>query len=161
VNFNIDGHEVLFDDEDLILLFNFKWRVWKRGHTHYVESGSQVIGGYRTNGMHNLILGRREGFFVDHINGSGLDNRKRNLRFATESQNQFNQRNRANKKYKGTYFVKEKKLRPWNAKIQANKKTKNLGYFATEIEAAAAYNKAAEFLHGAFAKLNILNKENI
>ena len=160
MQFEIDGHQVSFDDEDVMLLFNFKWRVIKRNRSYYVESGSHEIGGYRVNAMHNLILPRRDGFVVDHIDGNGLNNRRSNLRYATLSENQFNQRVRPEKRFKGTYYYPREK-KPWSARIQANGKAKNLGRFHTEEEAAAAYNDAARKLHGQFAKLNDLSREAI
>jgi hypothetical protein len=40
------------------------------------------------------------------------------------------------------------------AKISAENKRLNLGYFSDEIQAAKAYDKAARKLHGPFASLN-------
>jgi hypothetical protein len=43
--------------------------------------------------------------------------------------------------YKGVYWWPRDNK--WNAKVTVNKKTKNLGYFVTAEEAAAAYDTAA------------------
>lgn len=154
MKFVIDGHEVLFDEEDLLKLFNFKWRVYKRGNTHYVESGSHQIDGRWVHGMHHIVMGRKDGFVVDHINGSGLDNRKANLRFATLSENQCNQRPREGRKYRGVYWHNGK----WRAVFQKNKKQIHVGYFDTQEEAALAYNKSVIEHHGEFATLNEVSR---
>jgi len=158
---DIDGHTVLFDDDDIMLLFNHKWRIrkWGASRTYYAESGSHISGGYRTNCMHHLILGRKEGYVIDHINGNGLDNRRANLRHATIAQNNYNAQAHSGKRFKGTYFYASEK-KPWNAQIQVNKKIHRLGRYDTEIEAARAYNEAAKKFHGQFAKLNNLNLED-
>jgi hypothetical protein len=53
-----------------------------------------------------------------------------------------------------------KLAKPWAAYINVNGRRKNLGYFATEEAAAAAYNTAAQELHGAFACLNRIEAES-
>jgi len=88
---------------------------------------------------------------VDHVNHDRLDNRRSNLRLATKSENQFNQRAiRGRVPFKGVReadggFV---------ATISANHQKHYLGYFRSAVEAAKAYDKAAVELHGEFAKIN-------
>lgn len=77
---------------------------------------------------------------VDHINGNRSDNRLRNLRLATRSENMQNQRNA-----RGTFFFK--RTGRWRAEIQVNKVRHYLGYFDTEKQARAAYLKAKRELH--------------
>lgn len=83
---------------------------------------------------------------VDHINGNPADNRIANLRDCTNQENNQNRRVvRGISKYMGVSF--HKRTSTWTAKIKQNGKTKNLGHFATEDEAAEAYQEAKRIYH--------------
>jgi len=109
----------------------------------------------KTVRLHQLLLQPPKGFFVDHKNGNGLDNRRSNLRLATNSQNGANRRKLSPKTsaYKGVHRRENGK---WRASIRVNKRLLHLGTFENEIDAAAAYNKAALLHFGEFAWLNLL-----
>jgi len=94
------------------------------------------------------------GMMIDHINGNGLDDRRANMRTCTNQQNMRNLRKRRSGSsiYKGVYY--DKRRRTWYARICHNGKNIHLGTFATEIEAARAYDRAARRLFGEFARLN-------
>ena len=77
--------------------------------------------------------------FIDHINTNSLDNRIKNLRVLTHQQNQFN------RNAKGYYW--NKKRNKWQGQIKINGKTKNLGYFDNEEDAAISYLNAKEVYH--------------
>jgi hypothetical protein len=90
--------------------------------------------------------------YIDHINGDKLDNRIANLRLCTNAENM---RNRAAPRsnssgYKGVYF--EAYTKRWKAQITVGGRNTNLGRFPTAEEAHAAYRRAAEEWHGAFAR---------
>jgi len=89
-----------------------------------------------------------------HINGCGLDNRKANLRPVTHAQNHQNRRkiSGTTSRYKGVSWYKRRNR--WHATIQINRKTKDLGYFEKEEDAAHAYDEAAKEAVGEFARLN-------
>lgn len=113
--------------------------------------------------MHNLIMPPPEGIIVDHKNGNGLDNRRSNLRFATNQQNSFNtppyRRKGKVSQYKGVHF--EKTTKKFKAVIKVNGQIKTLGRYETEELAAEAYNEAAKNAFGDFARLNLMPFEHI
>lgn len=89
---------------------------------------------------------------IDHIDLDKTNNKWGNLREATNGQNQANTIGKAKRKskYKGVHWRKREKC--WAASITSNKKTYNLGYYKTEIEAHVAYCRAADKFHGEFAR---------
>lgn len=91
---------------------------------------------------------------VDHINGDTLDDRRENLRLATNSQNQHNAKRRIDNSsgYKGVAF--HKLSGKWSASICYQGKQKHLGLFATPEAAYEARCKKALELHGDYARLD-------
>ena len=105
--------------------------------------------------MHRVIMNAPDHLVVDHINYNGLDNRKANLRLATQRQNKIHvirTMNPGTSKFKGVSWHKYHKR--WCAKITTNGKTTFLGYFDDEIKAAKIYDEAAKIQHCEFAALN-------
>ena len=98
----------------------------------------------------------KKGYMIDHINGDLLDARKSNLRVCTSQQNAFNRKPNSNKKskFKGVSLKKGGVKKPWYGRITVNGKKIDLGYYATEKEAALAYDKAALEYFGEFAWRN-------
>ena len=104
--------------------------------------------------MHRVILGlkpgdRRKGDHAD--SGATLDNRRSNLRVASNEENGRNARRRRDNwsGFKGVHF--RKNLGVWCARIGVNRRRIHLGHFQTAEEAAAAYRAAALRLHGSYA----------
>lgn len=142
------GQVAVVDDEDYeMLVTGSRWC---------------VNGGYAFNAsrgrMHRLIVKAPAGVMVDHINGDKLDNRKENLRLCTNSTNQANRKAaRGVSKFKGVVLEHRKNGRQfWKATIVLDGKATYLGSFATDLEAATAYNAAALAKFGEFANLNNL-----
>ena len=90
--------------------------------------------------------------FVDHINLNKCDNRIKNLRLATNTQNQYNKSLNKNNKtgYKGVSFHKKKNN--YRATIRVDGEYKYLGSFYTPEEASLAYQAAAKQYHKEFAR---------
>jgi hypothetical protein len=91
---------------------------------------------------------------IDHINREKLDNRITNLRPVNAAQNAMNQgRDKRNKSgFKGVSW--DKGTGTWLVSIKARQKALNLGRFLDPIDAACAYNMAAEEYFGEYAYLN-------
>lgn len=99
--------------------------------------------------MHRLIMDCPKGLTVDHQDRSGLNNKRGNLRIATYSQQNCNRYDsRGSSRFKGVSWHAQKQK--WRVRIKLHGKTTWLGYFRTEEEGAAAYQTAAEKLHGEF-----------
>ena len=148
----------LIDDKDFPLISEYKWRACKNRDTYYAMAHIRKNGKRTGLLMHRLILNAPKEMETDHINHNGLDNRRSNLRFATNQQNSFNQK--INKKksssseYKGVSWNKRDKK--WYAQIYIDYKLHYLGYFDDEQDAALAYNEAAKKLFGEYACLNLV-----
>lgn len=101
--------------------------------------------------LSRLITDAKKGLVVDHINGDVLDNRLCNLRICTQRENTKNRTPRQKKKngtsiYRGVRNVKNR----WLAYITVNFNSIFLGEFASEIDAAYAYDFAARIVYGSY-----------
>jgi len=84
---------------------------------------------------------------IDHINGNRSDNRIKNLRAVTRSENQKNVK-RPENNTSGIIGVSwHSRTRTWRARIGLGGKSKTIGYFLS-IEDARLARKAAEKKHG-------------
>lgn len=150
----ISDNVLIVDEDKFNSIKDFKISINKRreSSTYYASiriSGKKVL-------LHRYLLNAKDGQFVDHINGNGLDNRMCNLRLCSLSENQMNRKKQSNNTsgYKGVTWNKNKSK--WAVRIQFNKKSKHIGYFNCVKEAAKAYNDAAIKYHKNFAVLNKL-----
>lgn len=138
----LNENEILINRKYLPLFSNFSWYVETgKGQTNYLRANVKYNGKKRTIFFHQLILGIYDDLEIDHFNGNGLDNRIENLRIVTHQENQNNQRKRKTKtssKYIGVHFCKTQNK--WVAMSTYKNKTKNIGRFENEVEAAIAYN---------------------
>lgn len=102
--------------------------------------------------LHTLILEVPEGMQRDHINGIRYDNRLCNLRVVTRRENLCNKKCHREgttvSRYIGVCTAHSSKKNPWLARICINGKTKYLGVFPTELEAAQAYLQTLNELEG-------------
>ena len=141
------------DDEDYKWLSEWVWCAKESGGNKFYAVRRKSIQGFHVY-MHKEIMKANKNQNVDHINGNTLDNRKDNLRICTHKQNLRNQKlSSANTSgYKGVSWNKRDKI--WHAYIKVDQKRIHLGLFKNKINAAVAYNAAAEAYFGEFARLN-------
>lgn len=149
------GKFALVDDCDFDRVSAFKWQAAADGNTYYAQ---MVVDGHSIR-MHRFILGVRRGVGIDHKNRNGLDNRRENIRVATQSQNNHNRpaQKRPWKKhseYKGLTWAYGPSC--WQVRIMVDGRRRLIGYFKDEAEAARAYNAAAREMCGEYALLNVV-----
>lgn len=155
------GHVAIVDDEDYADISRFKWcaHTSKRRDgtvkTVYAKRNFVDVNRKRiTVLMHREIARVPKNMQVDHVDGNGLNNTRANLRACTNMENQNNQRPKrvGSSMFKGVSWLKENQK--WRAQIRINGKTRHVGLYATETEAAMAYDGAAIRWLGPFAHTN-------
>jgi len=164
------GKAVLIDDVDSDLESSKWFTASRKGqglNTRYYASKMEVHEEKRCMVlMHRVIMSRILGREltkdeqVDHVDHDGLNNRRGNLRVATNQQNQQNQRISLRKKssrFKGVSWAEH--ANKWRAMIWSDRKPKHLGYFETEELAAQEYDKAAKEMYGEHSCLNFPSKK--
>jgi hypothetical protein len=153
------GMVALVDDEDYGRLTGYQWRPAKCTNNNicglvrfYAASSMRVNGVKKLVMMHAFLLGY---VGADHHDGNGLNNQRYNLRRATRSQNAANSRKTSvprSSRFKGVWWCKQHKA--WRAQVTVSGVRKHLGLFASEVDAARAYNAASLHHFGKFARPN-------
>lgn len=153
----ISGGFVEVDEEDVDLVRRHTWfvRTW-RGKSYAMRGIQEGHGAkhrrVRHVRMHRELVGAPAGMGVDHINGDGLDNRRSNLRLATQQLNNYNQRLlRSNTSgHKGVSWHKQNGM--WRVAVCANRKQHHGGLFRRLEDAVQAARALRERLHGEFVR---------
>lgn len=155
------GQFALVDDEDFEELNQFKWSAAKFKNKFYAVRTRLKREDFFIKGkkvmikMHRQILGLTDPkIYCDHRDRDSLNNQRHNLRscdFIENSRNKSPEKG-SSSKYKGVHW--NKKNEKWRSSIRINGKSKYLGSFYDEIEAAKKYDEYAKIYHKEFAYLN-------
>jgi len=142
-------------DKNFYLLVNkYKWFAHFDGFNWYAKRNIRLSSGKRTvQSMHTFIMGTKKRYEIDHINGNGLDNRIKNLRFVTHSQNLLNRDKQSNNKSGFTGVSFHKASNKYRAYGRLGGKHVHLGVYDDIMEAKLAYKKFADEHYKEFKKL--------
>lgn len=150
------GQVALVDAEDYERLSRHAWKAdWSYTNKTFYAVRREIVDGKRIRiPMAAEVLGIRLPLIGDHITHVTLDNRKINLRVATDAQNRRNKRKYTTNTsgYKGVSF--SKKVGKWVANIMIEGKYKHIGYSNDKALAARMYDRKAYEVYGEFAFLN-------
>ena len=172
------GKVALVDDEDYDYINQFRWcaqynsctKTFYAVRAQYIkkkDKGDHPNKKQFSVRMHRVILGVTDPeLYVDHVNGDTLDNRKKNLRTCTPSQNARNRTKPEARNitgFRGVSRAKNTTNKVWKAQIRNhNGKKMGIGYYLTPEEAARAFDKAALEIYGEFCgKLNFEDSKEI
>lgn len=160
------GYITIVDDEDYELINRHKWKILRSRKRVYAarEVGkTKVRGKWETMLLHRFLTKAKKGEYVDHINGNTLDNRKENLRIASNSQNLGNRGKQKDNTsgYKGVVKFSGK----GGYAVGLTRDFKRYVFFSistTKFEAsgmsledlAKIYDRAAVHFYGEFANIN-------
>lgn len=151
-----DGQKVMIDDEDYRIVCGYAWHAVRDKNTYYARTTIRLDRKPKALSMHRLIMGLNFGDKrqVDHVNGNGLDNTRKNLRVVTSRQNNMNRRVRRNttSNYKGVSW--DQRTKKWRVTITINQRSRDIGFFSDEVLAAKTYDRKARELFGEYACLN-------
>lgn len=145
-----NGYFAIIDDDQEHLL-NWRWHTKVSSDRLLYAARNEVSddGKRRTVRMHRLIMGVTDSrLFVDHINGDGLDNRKKNLRLCSNAENLRNQhRARSDNVSTGVLGVSKTKS-GFRARLMLEGKHIYLGTYKTLDEAAQARSDGERMYFG-------------
>jgi hypothetical protein len=143
-----NGDYAIVDNNDYLFLNSYTWTCLqsKGNRTKYAQSRMGIKNESMIY-MHRFILDAKKNQIIDHKNRNGLDNRRKNLRFCTASENQWN-KSLYSKNVSGYTGVSwHKNGEKWQARISAHNKTYFLGLFTDKKEAVLAYKNKSKELH--------------
>ena len=135
------GQYAIVDDEDYKKLSQHRWYAHKICGIFYARRSITINGKGKSYSLHWAIIGKPpEGLCIDHINGNGLDNRKRNLRFCSTRENSQNTERHRMGNLVGASRLRGSSL--WRSQIKINGKNVYLGLYDSPGKANLAYMSA-------------------
>lgn len=141
------GKYALVDDEDFKYISKWKWTYHSTHVGGYASRRMWKDGKRIAIYMHREVNKTPDNYITDHINQNKLDNRRKNLRTVSHSQNQMNTGLRKNNRsgFKGIGWNKQ--FRKWRARITVDKKTILIGDYLLLEDAVSARRDAEKVYH--------------
>lgn len=152
------GYKAKIDAEDQARVEAHTWRVLRKETGRLkVVTNIKTAKGYRQVSLGQFLMNPPKGMMVyPRRFMDGLDYRKNNLIVCSMKERQRilpkSRQQKGTSRFKGVYYVSSK--RKWRAGIKVDGRTVSLGMYATEDDAARAYNKAARHHFGDMAYQN-------
>lgn len=148
------GKVALVDDRDYGYLMAWKWRASKQKNgDFYAKRRARVKPGEKQSSiyMHRVILAAPKDMLVDHRNTNTLDNRRKNLRLCSKSENAHNCGVRSDNTSGHRGICWHKRAKKWMVRLKSDNVDKYLGVFADLQDAINARKAAEEKYVGEFA----------
>ena len=150
-----NGGFAIVDNQDVWSVSTYRW--FRRGPKGREYARAWIPQWQKTVAMQRFLLDPHAApdLQVDHINRNRFDNRRENLRWATQSENMRNiaGHRRRRSRYKGVspHTVHGRPYWRWSIRVDGKLMS---GHSASEVEAAKEYDRLAFEYHGRFARLN-------
>lgn len=153
------GYKAKIDQEDYDRVMKHTWRIIRKDSGRLkVVTNIVSAKGNRQVSLGQFLMNPPKGKMVyPRRFVEGLDYRKSNLIVCTMKERQRilpKSRKHGSSKYKGVSYVTS--LKRWRASIKVDGRSIAIGVYASETEAAEAYNKAAREYFGDIAYQNLL-----
>lgn len=127
----------IIDTADAVTVSQWRWSLLSNGYATRTADGKAIL-------LHRFLLGLSPGDRqdIDHIDRDRLNNRRANLRIVTHAGNTQNHPGfpNASSSHRGVSWYKRRQQ--WSAYVCPDRKKIHLGYFDSEIEAAAVAKAA-------------------
>ena len=154
-NNSVITYHLRIDEEDYQKIIGYKIYVTKCGkrgaeYPAITHKGKLAY-------LHRFLFNPDKNLIIDHIDRDPFNLERSNIRQCTRTENNRNrgkQKRKCSSVYKGVCW--NKIYKKWQVEITVNRKAVGLGYYDNELEAALAYNKAAQEHFGEFAVLNVV-----
>ncbi len=140
------GEFVKVDNCDFLFLNRWRWFGFKKGKSTktYAVRMEKRNGHWHSVRMHRVIAVKKglviDGVMIDHRNQDSLDNRRRNLRIATASENQWNSKVRKDSRT-GQRGIRQTRNGTYEVRVQRENKRFHVGTFNNLTEAIDAHNQ--------------------
>lgn len=154
----LSGHVVLVDRQDCPDRNLWHFNAVKQGGNTYcsIWIWDHVKKKQIKQMLHRYVMRAPKGMMVCHLNGNGLDCRRKNLAFGTHHNNGCSIRRKrqgAASAYRGVH-INRGRGKQWTVQFWDNGKSIYLGRFDTERDAAKTYDTEVKKRFGKFAHLN-------